>query len=128
MDKVENFFEEIHQDYKEIIRDKKLLRKPLLWSLTVQILDTTLVLIAFWSLGYDVNPAIVLVGYGLSSIVSIFSGTLGGTGIYEAVMVAFLATAGSISSCSDCRDVVGKSNIALDDSIIWLRILSSDNK
>lgn len=92
--KVESFFEEIHQDYEEIMLDKKLLMKPLMWSVLVHILDTSLILIAFWSLGYWVSPPVVFIGLGLSSIVSFFSGTLGGTGVYEAVMVTFLATAG----------------------------------
>ena len=50
------------------------------------------------SLSTWVNPAILFIAYGLSSIVSSFSGTLGGTGVYEAIMVTFLASAGVTAS------------------------------
>ncbi|MEI7539204.1 MAG: lysylphosphatidylglycerol synthase transmembrane domain-containing protein [Candidatus Saccharibacteria bacterium] len=91
---IENFFGELHQDYLEIRREKKILIKPLLWAILVHVLDVGLVLIAFLALGSWVNPATLFIAFGLSSIVSVFSGTLGGTGVYEAVMVAFLASAG----------------------------------
>lgn len=91
---VEKFFDDIHDDYLEILRDKKILVKPFIWSIAVNLLDVALLLIAFLSLGYWLDPAILFIAYGLSSIVSVFSGTLGGTGVYEAIMVAFLAMAG----------------------------------
>jgi uncharacterized protein (TIRG00374 family) len=94
LDVIENFFSDLHQDYLEIRREKKILIKPLLWAILVHILDVGLVLIAFLALGSWVNPATLFIAFGLSSIVSVFSGTLGGTGVYEAVMVGFLASAG----------------------------------
>src|SRR5690606_26360485 len=48
----------------------------------------------FWALGAPVDPAIVLIAYGLSSITAITVVTPGGAGAYEAVMIAFLASAG----------------------------------
>lgn len=92
---VENFFGDLHQDYLEIRREKKILIKPLLWVIVDHILDVGLILIAFLALGFWVNPAMLFIAFGLSSIVSVFSGTLGGTGVYEAIMVAFLASAGT---------------------------------
>lgn len=91
---VEEFFGEIHQDYLEILDEKKILIKPLIWTILGQILDVALLVIAFLALGQWVNPAMLFVAFALSSIVSAFSGTLGGTGVYEAVMVSFLAAAG----------------------------------
>ena len=51
-------------------------------------------MIAFLSLGFWVNPATLFIAFGIASIVSIFSASPGGAGVYEAIMIAFLASAG----------------------------------
>jgi uncharacterized protein (TIRG00374 family) len=91
---VAGFFMDVHEDYLGIRRDKKILLKPFLWSLLANIMDVALIYIAFWSFGIHVNPAIIFIAFGLSSIASAVSVTPGGAGVYEAVMVAFLGSAG----------------------------------
>lgn len=93
-DKVESFFMEMHKDYLSIKRDKKILIKPICWAFITNIMDVLLIFIAFWSLGFIVNPAALFIAFGLSSIVAIFAATPGGTGFYEAIMIAFLASTG----------------------------------
>lgn len=91
---IENFFNEMHEDYTEICRDKRILVKPFFWALLSNILDVGLVWIAFLALGFSVNPAMLFIAYGLSSIASFFAVTPGGAGVYEGIMIAFLASAG----------------------------------
>jgi len=91
---IETFFEELHQDYLEIRHEKKILIRPFMWALVLNIADVALLYIAFYSLGYSVDPALMTVAFGISSIASIASVAPGGAGIYEAVMIAFLASAG----------------------------------
>lgn len=91
---VEGFFTELHQDYIEIRRDKKILIRPFIWAIIANLLDVSLILIAFLSLGFWVNPAILFIAFGMASIISIFSVSPGGAGVYEAIMIAFLASAG----------------------------------
>lgn len=91
---VEKFFIDIHQDYLEIIAEKKILTWPLIWAFIESIMDVVLILIAFKALGYWVNPAVMLVAFGISSTVSVITSIPGGAGIYEAVMIAFLASSG----------------------------------
>ncbi|HUC96736.1 MAG TPA: lysylphosphatidylglycerol synthase transmembrane domain-containing protein [Candidatus Saccharimonadales bacterium] len=92
--KVEEFFTDIHQDYIEILSDKKILIRPLLWSLAGNIFDVSLIFIAFLALGFFVNPATLVIACGISSFTAIFAATPGGSGVYEAIMIAFLASAG----------------------------------
>ena len=94
LDAVEKFFTEIHQDFLAIKRDKKILIQPFLWSTLANILDVALIGAAFLSLGFWVNPVSLFIAFGLSSLVSIFAVTPGGTGVYEAIMIAFLSMAG----------------------------------
>lgn len=93
-EKVEEFFFELHDDWLAIKRDKKILFMPFVWSLLTNILDVALIAIAFCALGTTVNPAILYIAFGISSLAGIVSAIPGGAGVYEAVMIAFLASAG----------------------------------
>lgn len=94
LDEVTKFFSELHYDYKGLMRDRKVLKKPFIWGIIFTIFDAGLFLITFWALGHPVNPAPVFIAYGVATLAGIFAITPGGTGVYEAVMVAFLAMAG----------------------------------
>lgn len=93
-DQADIFFTEIHNDYLSIRRDKKILLKPIVWSFISNFFDVLVIFIAFWSLGFVINPAALLIAFGLSSIAAVFAATPGGTGVYEAIMIAFLASSG----------------------------------
>lgn len=92
--KIDVFFEEMHHDYVALKGDKKILLRPFLWGVVYTAADAGLFLIAFWALGSVVNPAPVLIAYGVASLAGFFVVTPGGAGAYEAIMVAFLAVAG----------------------------------
>lgn len=86
------FFGDLHQDYLAIRKDARILIRPFIWAILANLADVTLIWIAFWALGYEVNPAILFVAFGVSSMASAVSVTPGGAGVYEAIMIAFLAS------------------------------------
>ena len=94
LETIEKFFVELHEDFLEMRREKKILIQPLYWSIGVNVLDTLLLFIAFLSLGYAVNPATLFIAFGVSSVASLISVTPGGAGVYEAIMIAFLSSSG----------------------------------
>lgn len=94
------FFDDMHHDFLELRHDKKLLIKPFLWGLVYAAVDAGLFVITFLALGEVVNPAPILIAYGVASIASFFMLTPGGAGAYEAIMVAFLAIAGLASGAA----------------------------
>jgi len=94
LEKVELFFTEMHHDFLALRHDKRILIKPFLWGLVFTAADTLLFMITFMALGQPINPAPVLIAYGLATIAGFFVVTPGGAGAYEAIMVAFLAVAG----------------------------------
>lgn len=94
LEKVIAFFMELHQDFIAIKHDKRILIIPTIWAVVANIADVTLILIAFVSLGTWVDPAVLFVAFGVAGLASAVSVTPGGAGIYEAVMIAFLATSG----------------------------------
>jgi len=89
-----DFFMDLHDDFKGIRKDKRILIRPFVWAILANMADVALLWIAFWALGYMVNPAILFVAFGLSSIVGALTATPGGAGAYEAIMIAFLASTG----------------------------------
>lgn len=89
---IPDFFGELHQDYLSIRKDARILIKPFIWAIFTNIADVALIWIAFYALGYEVSPAILFVAFGISSLASAISVTPGGAGIYEAIMIAFLAS------------------------------------
>jgi uncharacterized protein (TIRG00374 family) len=91
---IQPFFYELHEDFVQIKADKRILIKPFLWGLVMNACDVALLAIAFMSLGFFVNPATLYVAFGVSSIASVFSVTPGGAGVYETIMITFLASAG----------------------------------
>lgn len=92
--RVESFFMEMHRDYLALKQEKQVLIKPFIWGLVFTLADVSLFMITFWALGVAVNPAPILIAYGVAAVAGFFVVTPGGAGAYEAIMVAFLAIAG----------------------------------
>jgi uncharacterized protein (TIRG00374 family) len=86
------FFTDLHDDYLAIRKDRRILIRPFFWALVANLADVALLWIAFWALGVPLNPALLFVAFGVSSIASAVSVTPGGAGVYETIMIAFLAS------------------------------------
>jgi uncharacterized protein (TIRG00374 family) len=93
-EKVQAFLEDMHEDYLELKRDLRILKKPFYWALVFTITDVALYFVAFWALGTMVNPAPILIAYGTAMIAGFALLTPGGSGGYEALMVMVLVIAG----------------------------------
>lgn len=93
-ERLEKAFLEVHDDFIELRRDRRVLKTPLIWALVFTVCEVLLFVITFWALGYGVNPAPILIAYAIASLAGFIVITPGGTGAYEALMVGFLALAG----------------------------------
>lgn len=92
--KIEAFLEDIHQDYLEIHLDKRILWQPFWWGIVFTIAEIALYYVTFFALGTHVNPAAILIAYGIASLAGFIVVTPGGAGAYEALMVLVLVMAG----------------------------------
>lgn len=88
------FLDDMHSDYLAIMKDKRLLIRPYLWGLFFTVTEIAIFWIVFWGLNTVVNPAPILIAYGLASLAGFVVVTPGGAGAYEAIMVLVLAIAG----------------------------------
>ncbi len=92
--RVNSYFGELHNDYLELSKDKKLLFQPFLWGLLYVAMDIAMFWVTFAALGTFVNPATILIAYHLASLMGFIVVTPGGVGAYEAVMVMIVVASG----------------------------------
>ncbi len=91
---VEQFFSEMHDDFAELLENRRLLIKPFVWGVIYAVFDVAMFVVAFWSLGVAANPVILIIGYGVAGLASLVAFTPGGAGVYEAIMIIFLSMTG----------------------------------
>ncbi len=92
--RLQEFLEDMHNDYVGLMREKHMLWQPFLWGVFFTLTEIAIFWVVFWALGSPVNPAPILIGYGLASIAGFIIVTPGGAGAYEAVMILTLSIAG----------------------------------
>lgn len=93
-DTLQKFFKEIREDYAVLKREPRLLIRPFLWGTIFTIAEVAMFWVTFLALGTVVNPAPLLIGYGLATIAGVVFVTPGGAGGYELLMIGFLTSAG----------------------------------
>lgn len=94
VERVTGFFKNMHRDFSDLVADKKLLKKPFLWGIVSTIFDVGMFMVVFMALGQSVNPAILIVGFGVAGLAGLVVFTPGGAGAYELIMIFLLQFAG----------------------------------
>lgn len=92
--KLNEFLDDMHDDYLSLSGDRRVLIQPYLWALGFTVMEVLMFYITFLALGAQVNPASIVVAYGLATLTGFAIVTPGGAGAYETVMVMVLATSG----------------------------------
>lgn len=92
--RIQKFFEDLHDDYLELRREPGVLKKPIIWAFVFNIAEIAMFILAFGALGTWINPAPLLIAYGIAGLAGIVVITPGGAGAYEALMIFFLGTSG----------------------------------
>lgn len=92
--KVEAFFLEMHDDFGELSGEKSLVIRPFLWGLVYSSIDVLMFVVTFHSLGITVDPAVLMIGYGVAGLAGLVAFTPGGAGVHETIMILFLQLSG----------------------------------
>ena len=92
--RIETYLLRVREDYIVLMQNKQNLLKPFIWGIVFTLAEVAMFWVAFWALGTQVNPAPILIAYGVATIAGFVVLTPGGSGAYEALMVGFLAVAG----------------------------------
>lgn len=92
--KVERLFEELHESYTEIRKNKSVLKKPLVYALIFNVAEITALYAVYMAFDSFVNPGAVIIAFAIANFAGLISILPGGVGIYEALMTGVLVAAG----------------------------------
>jgi uncharacterized protein (TIRG00374 family) len=92
---IDEFLGDLHEDFIELLKNKRALIPPLLWAAFYVLCDTATFFVVFLALGASVDFAAVLIAQVLASVVGTILQTPGnGAGFYEATMTGFFKLLG----------------------------------
>lgn len=94
MQKVENLFTELHENYMELRNQPKVLRLPFIHAFLANVAEILTIYVVYIAFGEWVNPGAVIIAYAIANFAGLISVLPGGVGIYEALMTTVLASAG----------------------------------
>jgi len=94
IEKVESTMTDLHQDYMILSRDWRQLKKPLLWTLLINISELSTIYVVYIAFGSLINPGALIIAYAVANFAGLVAVLPGGVGIYEGLMTAVLASAG----------------------------------
>ncbi|HMH30994.1 MAG TPA: lysylphosphatidylglycerol synthase transmembrane domain-containing protein [Methylomirabilota bacterium] len=87
-------FEDFHDNYQEIKRSYKQLQGPFFWALVANITEVLVLYVVYLAFGEAVNLGAVILAYAVANFAGLISVLPGGVGVYEALMIAVMASAG----------------------------------
>lgn len=92
--RVTHVLEDFHDSYNELRGNYKQLKAPFWYALIANVTEVAALYVVFMAFGHYVNIGAVILAYAVANFAGLISVLPGGVGIYEAIMVAVLATAG----------------------------------
>ena len=107
------FFDDLSNDFQVLRKNVRFLWEPFVWGLVLNVAETLIFFIAFWSLGAIVNPGPILIALGLAGIMGVVTITPGGAGGYEAVMILFLTSAGVPASVAVAGVLLARTSLII---------------
>lgn len=93
-DRIERLLREFYSGFHQVMRGRIYRKQPFIWVALATMFELLILYTVFLSLGYAVNPGIVIITFAMASASGIISLIPGDFGITEAVMIAVLTAAG----------------------------------
>lgn len=87
---VQRIVQQIADRMQELLRDRVMLRRALLWAAANWLLDAASLWVFLYAYGATVFPIDLLVAYGLANILAVIPITPGGLGVVEGVLIPTL--------------------------------------
>lgn len=92
--RVESTLEELHEDYKVLSKDMRLIKWLMVWALVLNIAELLTIYMVYIAFGSLINPGALIIAYAVANFAGLIAVLPGGVGIYEGLMTATLASAG----------------------------------
>lgn len=97
---VQGVFTDLHENFMVIKRKPSMLKRPLIYSLLVNLTEVMTIYVVFIAFGEWVNPGAVIIAYAIANFAGFVSVLPGGVGIYEGLMTAVLISGGVAAGVS----------------------------
>lgn len=94
VEKIENLFQQLHEDYQLIHRDWRLLRRPFFWTLMMNLTELLTINVVYFAFGKTANFGALIIAYAVANIAGLVAVLPGGFGVYEGLMTGVLTGAG----------------------------------
>lgn len=94
IDRVQNIFANLHENYMIIKKNMRLLRRPLFYGLLANLTEVLSLYVVYIAFDQWVNPGAVIIGYAVANFAGLISILPGGVGVYEGLMTGVMAAAG----------------------------------
>jgi uncharacterized protein (TIRG00374 family) len=94
IEKIENLFQQLHEDYQAIHRDWRLLKKPFFWTLMMNMTELLTINVVYFAFGKTANFGALIIAYAVANIAGLVAVLPGGFGVYEGLMTGVLTGAG----------------------------------
>lgn len=98
--KVQELFEDLHENYMVFRKDWRVLRRPFFWALMANFWEVMTVYVVYIAFGSPVNFGAVILAYAVANFAGLISVLPGGVGVYEFLMTLVLSATGVPSSLS----------------------------
>ena len=97
---VREVFEDLHDNYVLMSRNKAHLKRPFFWALMANIWEIMSIYIVYVAFGEFINIGSVILAYAVANFAGLVSVLPGGIGIYEGLMTLVLSATGVPSRLS----------------------------
>lgn len=93
-------FEDLHENYKMMSRNKRAMKMPIFWALMANVWEIATIYVVYIAFGEWVNIGAVILAYGVANFAGLVSVLPGGVGVYEGLMTVTLSATGVPSRLS----------------------------
>lgn len=94
IDSAHKVFNDFHANYNEIRQNYTKLQKPFWWALLANVTEVLAIYVVYLAFAEYVNIGAVIIAYAVANFAGLISIAPGGTGVYEGLMTAVMASAG----------------------------------
>lgn len=90
LDRVERALEEVHHNYKYLMKNKKILIQPFFFAFLINFFELLTIYVVFLAFGVSVNPGSIILAYAVANFAGLIVILPGGIGVYEFLMIEVL--------------------------------------
>ena len=94
IEKIENLFGQLHEDYLLIRHDWHGLLRPFFWTLMMNLTELLTINVVYFAFGKTANFGALIIAYAVANIAGLVAVLPGGFGVYEGLMTGVLTGAG----------------------------------